>query len=159
DFEASVEKTHERKDRKTNAAIGRWTGVVRRNGPRKSSPRARARSRQRSAVARHSAKRMFATATPGTQPTPRRKKTNVARSRPLRRAIGSGRNLRDGSGLPGVRGKRLLDEHDGDVRDDRVDATARRAREALRDDGLLVLQRLAVLLDDGARDAPLERAQ
>src|SRR5450759_468422 len=159
DREGSVEKKQESTERSTKAPMGAWSGVVRRNGPRKSSPRPRAERRHAIAQARASARQMLATPIPGTHPTPSRKNTNAARSHPLRRAIGSGRSLRRGSGHPGVGRKSLLDEHHGDVGDDRIDASAGRARKPLGHDGLLVLQALTVLFDHVFRDVGLQEAQ
>src|ERR1700690_2501049 len=147
DREGSVEKKQESTERRTKAPMGAWSGVVRRKGPRKSSPRPRAARRHGIAQASPNTRQPLATPIPGTDPTPSRKNTKVARSHPLRRVIGSGRSLRRGSGHPGVGRKSLLDEHHGDVGDDRIDTSPGRARKPLGHDGLLVLQALTVFFD------------
>src|ERR1039458_7227628 len=157
DREGSVEKKQESTEKSTKAPMGAWSGVVRRNGPRKSSPRPHAERRHTIVQARVSARKMLATPIPGTHPTPSRKNTNAARSHPLRRAIGSGRSLREGSGHPGVGRKSLREEDHRQDRNARIDASAGRTREPLGHDGLLVLQALTVLFDHVFRDRSEER--
>ena len=155
DRDGSVENGMETSVHPTKAAIGRWTGVSRRRGPKRSPPARAASIRHATSAARESPRQMFAIPIPKESATPRTRNAKAGRSNPRRPASGE----RKGSAEPGLRGERLLDQHHRDVGDDRVHAPAGRAEEPFRHHRLLVLHPLAVLLHDVLRDVLPEAAE